>query len=362
MIRKNKLQLLISSIIILLPAIAGLIMWDILPEHMTTHWGVDGTPDGWSIKAFAILGLPIIILAIQWICVFITAWDPKNQEQSDKVLGMVLWLLPIVSLMTNGTIYAIALDSNFGLDIPVRILFGLIFVILGNYMPKCKQNHTIGIRVTWTLKNEENWTKTHRFTGKVWVIGGLLILLTMFIPLKHFAYGFLAIILLLALIPIVYSYLYYKKQIKEGIAVTTEVTATSWEKKFTTISLVLGLMVLVIAGVFISTGDIEIQYNDTYFTLNASYWDDAAINYADVDEIEYREQDERGERTFGFGSLRLLMGNFKNEEFGAYTRYSYAKCDSCIVLSIDDEILVISGENQESTQKIYEQLSEKIGK
>ncbi len=128
-----------------------------------------------------------------------------------------MWIIPIVSLIMNGMVYATALGSEIGVDIVVRILMGIIFVMIGNYMPKCIQNHTIGIRVTWTLRNEENWNKTHRFAGKIWVVVGILLLASIFVPIKNaiYLYLLLGVILLVAFIPILYSYVYYRRQLKK---------------------------------------------------------------------------------------------------------------------------------------------------
>jgi uncharacterized membrane protein len=84
MIKRNKLKLLISSIIILSPILIGLVLWKNLPGRMTTHWGFDGNADGWSSRPFAIFGLPVILLIIHWICIFITAKDPKNKDRNDN--------------------------------------------------------------------------------------------------------------------------------------------------------------------------------------------------------------------------------------------------------------------------------------
>ena len=89
------------------------------------------------------------------------------------------------------------------------------------------------------------------------------------------------------------------------------------------------------------------QFEENSFTIDASYWENAKVNYADIDNIEYREQDDPGRRVLGFGSSKLLLGEFENDEFGSYTRYSYTKCDSCVVLSVGDRILVINGENDD---------------
>jgi len=95
MMKKNKTQIIVSSIVTILPMVAGLFMWNILPDRMTTHWGMSGEADGFGSKAFAVFGLPLIMLAVQWICILATMLDPKNKEQSSKVVGMVLWIIPM---------------------------------------------------------------------------------------------------------------------------------------------------------------------------------------------------------------------------------------------------------------------------
>lgn len=211
MIKKNRWQLMISSVIILLPIVTGVLLWNSLPEQMVTHWNIDGEPDGWSNKIFAIFGLPCIILALHWLCIIFTARDPKNKNQSNKVFNMILWILPMISLVVCGFTYAYALGNDINISMMVRILLGVLFVVIGNYMPKCKQNRAIGIRVTWTLQNEENWNRTHRFGGRLWVIGGVILLASMFVPVEKFLYVVIPLIVILTFAPIVYSYAYYKK-------------------------------------------------------------------------------------------------------------------------------------------------------
>ncbi len=364
MIKKNKTQVILSTIVTLLPIVAGLIMWNILPERIATHWNASGEIDGWSGKSFAIFGLPVIMLAAHWLCILVTAHDPKNSGQNDKIFKIVLWILPITSLITSGAVYAIALGSDISIDLMVRVLIGLMFVLLGNYLPKCKQNHTIGVKITWTLQNEENWNKTHRFTGRLWVLGGIFILATMFIPMKSYGGVFVMVLLLLSFLPMIYSYVYHRKQVKAGTASAPKEKAqqSPWEKKFTIVSLIFGAIVTVFVVVLLVTGDIRVQFADSSFTVKAAYWEDAAIDYADIESIEYRKQDNPGVRTFGFGSFKLLMGDFENDEFGKYTRYSYAKCASSIVLTVKGEIFVLNGADEESTREIYEELLERCGK
>lgn len=365
MIKKHKWQLIISSLIILFPIVVGLVIWNFLPEQIVTHWNGNGEADGWSGRSFTIFGLPIILFVVHWICVFFTACDPKNKDQSSKVFNMVLWLLPITSLLVCGSTYTIALGNDVNIGMAVRVLLGLMFLILGNYMPKCKKNHTIGVKVIWALRNEENWNKTHRFTGRLWVLCGFLLLATMFVSMKKYIYIFLPLIFIMAFAPMVYSYVYYRKQLKVGTVTKEDVVLTTSEKKTTKISMVVGIIILAFAVIFLITGKFDVILDETSFTIDATYWDDATVNYSEIDDIEYREQDEPNAfagRNCGYESFNLLMGEFENDEFGMYTRYSYRSCDSCIVLTVDEKVLVFNGKDEEQTKAIYDQLIKKISK
>jgi len=212
MIKNNRWKILISSIVILLPIVFGLIFWNELPEEMVIHLGIDGNADGWSNRYFAVFALPIFILVVHWICILATSIDPKNKNQNNKVFGIVIWITPIISLVANGVIYAVSLRKEFSPYVVTTLLMGLTFVVIGNYLPKCKQNYTIGIRVKWTLENEENWNATHRFSGKIWVVGGLLIMASMFLETLIIPWAIFILIAILVIIPIIYSYMYYKNK------------------------------------------------------------------------------------------------------------------------------------------------------
>ena len=208
MIKKNLKTLIITSVVILLPILAGLILWNQLPDPMPTHWNAAGDVDGWSSKPFAIFGLPAILLAAQWLCVLGTAADPKKNNHPEKILHLVLWIIPVLSVVMHTFVYLIALGYGVRMEVVMPILIGLIFTIIGNYLPKCKQNYTIGIKIPWTLNNEENWNKTHRFARWAWTFGGIAIMLTGF--LGSF-WIFLSIALLMVLAPVIYSYILHRK-------------------------------------------------------------------------------------------------------------------------------------------------------
>lgn len=363
MLKDHKKTLIISSSVILLPIVVGLLLWSHLPEQIITHWNASGEADGWSGRTFTIFGLPCIMFVIHWLCVLLTLRDPKVKEQNSKVLHMVFWIMPITSILVSGLTYCVALGIELNPVIIVSLLLGLLFIIMGNYMPKCTPNHSIGVRTRFTLRNRENWTKTHRFAGRIWVLGGFVILPTMFLPTEKFFYITFPVIMLIALAPGLYSYIYYKKQLKAGTTTKEENVLTPSEKKNSTIATIIGLIVLGIAMVFLFTGKFTISYEDTFFRIDAPYWDDASIRYADIDTIEYRTKDDPDasmKRTFGYGSFNILMGEFESDEWGNYTRYSYTACDSCIVLTVDEKTMVVNGKSEEETKAIYEQLLEKM--
>lgn len=210
MIRKNWKILLSTSVVILLPMLAGVILWNQLPEQIPTHWNASGEVDGWSSKAFTIFGLDALMLAIHWLCVLGTAADPKKANHSDKVLHLVLWVTPILSVVLYAITYATALGHALPIERIMPAILGLVFAIIGNYLPKCKQNYTIGIKIPWTLNSEENWNRTHRFAGHVFFVSGLVILFTGFFG-GFWVFGAVALVMVFA--PILYSYFLHRKGI-----------------------------------------------------------------------------------------------------------------------------------------------------
>ena len=210
MIKKNLKVLILTTFVMLLPILAGLILWNQLPEQMPTHWNAAGEVDDWSSKPFAIFGLPLIMLGAQWLCVLGTLADPKKANHPDKVLHLVFWIIPVLSVVLNAITIAAALGKEVRMEVFMPILVGLILTIVGNYMPKCKQNYTIGIKIPWTLNSEENWNRTHRFAGWLWTFSGVGIMATGFFG---GVWIFLPIAFLMVFAPILYSFLLFRKGI-----------------------------------------------------------------------------------------------------------------------------------------------------
>lgn len=210
MIKKNLKVLIITSIIILLPMVAGLVLWNRLPEQVPFHWNAAGEVDGWASRPVAVFVPSAMMLALQWLCMLVTSADPKKQNHPEKVMHLILWLIPIITVFISALMYVSALGVSVRVETLMPILLGLVFVAIGNYMPKCKQNYTIGIKIPWTLASEENWNRTHRFAGWVWVGGGVVMLLSGFLGIFWLT---LVPAIIMAAVPLIYSYILHKKGI-----------------------------------------------------------------------------------------------------------------------------------------------------
>ena len=209
MIKQNKYKLIISAIITLLPMIFGIIVWDRLPENIATSFGWNGEITGYSSKMFAVVGLPVMLTFVNLICIIATSADPRRKNINNKVFSVVIGIVPVCSLLCGACIYANALGYKISVESIMPVFMGILFFVLGFILPKCKQNYTIGIKLPWTLHDEENWNKTHKLAGKLWICGGIIMIVS---GLFNLTFLFMAIIFALVIIPTVYSYLLYRKQ------------------------------------------------------------------------------------------------------------------------------------------------------
>ena len=206
MMKKINLNLLIlTSIFTLLPILLGGILWKDLPASLPSHFGLDGQADGFSSKLEVVFLIPLVMLGLHFFAVVVTSLDPKASHVSPKMKTLVYWLVPFISGLVQLSIYGAAFglignSTRIGL-----VMVGIVFLVVGNYLPKTKQNYTVGIRLPWTLDSEENWNKTHRLAGRLWVLGGLIILVNGFLSWAVF-YVFFGVLLVMVLVPIFYSY------------------------------------------------------------------------------------------------------------------------------------------------------------
>ena len=129
---------------------------------------------------------------------------------SGKLFNLVLWITPIIGAILCVVSYGSALGLKIDVIAITSLLIGITFIIVGNYLPKCRQNYTVGIKIPWTLNDKDNWDKTHRFAGYVYILAGILIICSMFFK-RSIAIIYLITMILAGILPVVYSYILYRK-------------------------------------------------------------------------------------------------------------------------------------------------------
>lgn len=201
----------VSLAVTLLPMIAGMILWNRLPVEIATHFNANGEADGWSSRAFTVFGLPAILFVIEVLCLWASSKDPKGENIPRVMVLFCLWVVPVISLIACSLVYLYALGIPIRIVLVMKVIIGVLFVLIGNFLPKVGQNFTVGVKTPWSLTNRKNWNKTNRFSGRLWVAGGILALLSVLIPDIPWWIYFL-FILVMAGAPILYSYLEYRRE------------------------------------------------------------------------------------------------------------------------------------------------------
>lgn len=207
--KENKSKVIITSIVTVFPMFIGFLLWNRLPEKIATHFS-GGVADGWSTKLSAVVFLPVVLLVIHLFCLGVTLNDPKKRNIGNMMMSVIFWIVPVVSLVSNLSIYGYALGIDLNIDMIVGILVGAMFLLLGNYMSKSHQNYTVGIKLPWTLNSEENWNRTHRLAGKLWIFAGILFIGNIFFQNWQIPF---VVTIAVVIIPMIYSFLLYKKGI-----------------------------------------------------------------------------------------------------------------------------------------------------
>ncbi|MBD3247693.1 DUF1648 domain-containing protein [Candidatus Falkowbacteria bacterium] len=219
---KNPIKLnfkteIVPILIILASFVASFYFYSNFPKQVATHWNFAGEPDAYSGKTFAAFFFPVLILGIYLLMTFIPMLDPKKERYAQFIKPYLIFRSIFVLFMT--AIYFIASIANLGYDLNIGAwiasLVGVLFIVLGNYMGKIKNNWFVGVRTPWTLSSEEVWNKTHRFSGRVFIAAGILIALTGFAPAQLRLPLFIIAILSIVFGTIIYSYIIYLKEKKQ---------------------------------------------------------------------------------------------------------------------------------------------------
>lgn len=185
-----------------------------LPEMVATHWNLQGAPDGYSSRFWAAAVMPLVILGLTGLFNVLPKVDPRHENYAKFI--DTYWLIANAVLVFAGVAHALILANALGYTVQVDRLVplgvGLLLAFLGNYITRVEPNWFVGIRTPWTLSSDTVWRKVHRTAGWLFVIGGLVIAAGAFAPRRAFVPLFIATIVAAAGIPVVQSFILWKRE------------------------------------------------------------------------------------------------------------------------------------------------------
>lgn len=172
-------MVLVSGAVVAAMLVLAAWAWSQLPAdaQVPVHWGVDGRPDGFADKTIGLFLLPGIAGLIAILLAVIPSIEPRraNLERSGKPYGAtwigVMLLLGVIHVLAVG----VALGAELDVTRIVLVGTGVLFVVIGNYLPKTRPNYLLGIRTPWTLTSDLSWTRTHRVGGRLFMLEGAIL-------------------------------------------------------------------------------------------------------------------------------------------------------------------------------------------
>jgi len=213
-IKPNLKTEILPILFILVSIVFSFYFYANFPERVATHWNFAGEPDGWSGKGFAAFFFPAFMIIMYLLLLFLPSTDPKK-DRYDEFKG-VYHIFKGYFAFFFALIYFIAslnnIGFNFNVGLFVSIGVGLLFIVIGNYLGKVKRNWFLGIRTPWTLSSEEVWNKTHRFGGKLFIVIGIVMMLTGISPTKWRVIIFIPSLIIFFFAIFAYSYIVYLKE------------------------------------------------------------------------------------------------------------------------------------------------------
>ncbi|GAB4134012.1 MAG: SdpI family protein [Bacteroidia bacterium] len=201
-------------LVMLVPVIFTAIFWDKFPAKIPMHFNAAGEVDNWGGKGALFIG-PGVSFALYFMLLFIPNLDPKKANYENFRKGYYVVRVAFHIFMTGLSLFIIAYSLGMAVKaerfVPAAVC--LLFMVIGNQMGNFRHNYFVGIRTPWTLENEEVWKKTHRVSGRVWVISSLIMLLLVFLlpDGNAISVAFIAYVILIVIFSLAYSFAVSKK-------------------------------------------------------------------------------------------------------------------------------------------------------
>lgn len=200
--------------IIAAAVIISIIVYGRMPEQVAIHWDIQGNADRYASKPLALFMLPVVMLAVLILNKLAPIIDPRkaNLKKNRGDIDTINFFLMLVLLAVHVLTIVYSLGYEFDMSIIAPLLAGAIFVVVGNYMPRFKHNYSFGLKTAWTLASENVWRKANAISGRFFFVGGLIMILSLFLPRIWMLVVFFATLIICAVVPVLVSFLLYKKE------------------------------------------------------------------------------------------------------------------------------------------------------
>lgn len=213
--KNEKMMLRLMWAIALFPLIVTVFVFGRLPAEIPMHWNIYGEVNAWHPKFPWVFLMPVLGIVITVMATVLPKIDPKkeNYARFKPQYFMIRLMLVVFFAVLHMVIISISLGATFiKVDTIVKFMIGMLFLVLGNLMPKFKQNYFVGIKTPWTLANEVVWAKSHRHGGFVWFVMGFVMSVLAFLPGHRSAIVYFTLIIIGSIEPIIYSWIQFRKQ------------------------------------------------------------------------------------------------------------------------------------------------------
>ncbi len=204
----------IPLLIVVLAFVGSAIVYPKLPATVPTHWDMSGHANGWSSRLWGVLMLPLFLLGLAVLVRILPVIDPRGRNYA-KFGGAFEAIIISIMLFMLG-MHVVVLRSQLGYPVAMQRLLpfgvGILFVVVGNLLPRARPNWFVGIKTPWTLSSDRVWEKTHRLGGHVFVAGGLLLVLAGFLAPQWAHFLMFAVILACSAGAFVYSYVEWRRE------------------------------------------------------------------------------------------------------------------------------------------------------
>lgn len=192
--------------------VLAIVSLNFLPNRLPIHFNVQGEPDNFAGK-WSIFLAPMIILVFIFLAEILRTFDPKrkNYDKFESYYYGIHFAVGLLMFFVQAYTIAYALGWQINISRLLPPIIGLLFLYLGNILPKFKHNYFVGIRTSWTLASERVWYLTHRFAGKVFVFGGLFLVLAGLLGFPQIQWLLILVLAFITILPLAASFYYYQK-------------------------------------------------------------------------------------------------------------------------------------------------------